>query len=159
MDLHSSLFRVQASEPHVTICQTKACMRQAFNLLVTVRDLQIGVSSLILCLAMASLAFTSSSHELSSQIYERLGFLQGGTSDSYGYRVRIVTHLHNFDLLAIYLHTQLCCRLMLAVNHISQLFFRARYEYNIIGASEVGDTPPSNSEASSHLRNHPAPFA
>jgi len=40
-------------------------MSWAFSLLLTVRDFQIGTSSLSLCLAIANLDFTSSSHDVS----------------------------------------------------------------------------------------------
>jgi len=64
MDSQSSLFRVQASELYVTIGKTNACIRRAFNLLLTLGAFH-GASSLILCLAMASRAFTFSSHDAS----------------------------------------------------------------------------------------------
>ena len=58
----SSLFNVHASEPYVTIGQTSDFMSRAFRPLLIVLDFQMGTSSPILFLAIASLDLTSSSH-------------------------------------------------------------------------------------------------
>jgi len=49
----------------MTIGQTSALMSRTFSLLLTVNDFQIGTNLLRLCLAIASLDLTFSSHDAS----------------------------------------------------------------------------------------------
>ena len=92
----------------MTIGHTSALMSRPFSLLLTVRDFQIGTNSLSLCLAIASLDLTSSSHDASE-----LNIAPRYLNDLVSLRVHPATITvigfgssqtsHCFSLLAVYL--------------------------------------------------------